>query len=118
MGAGRPPYEPTPEQRSQVEALTAFGITQEHIAAILGICVDTLAKYYRSELDLGVAKATARVASNLFKKATGDGKDSAVSAMFWLKTRAGWREVVRQEVEHSGEVGVVERKIVKANAAN
>ncbi len=37
-------------------------------------------------------KANSRVAENLYKKATGDGREAVVAAIFWLKTRAKWSE--------------------------
>ena len=84
------PHEPTDKTRGEVVALVSFGNTQEEIAGHLGICEDTLAKYYREELDNSVVRANAKVAAKLFRKAT-EGDD--LSAMiFWLKTRAKWRE--------------------------
>lgn len=84
------PHEPTDKTRAEVGALASFGNTQEEISGHLGICEDTLVKYYREELDNSVVRANAKVAAKLFKKAT-DGDD--LSAMiFWLKTRAKWRE--------------------------
>jgi hypothetical protein len=44
-------YTPTDKDRHAVEMMAAAGITQEGIARVLEICVDTLAKYYRTELD-------------------------------------------------------------------
>jgi hypothetical protein len=32
------------------------------------------------------------MAENLFDKALGDGSQSVTAAIFWLKTRGGWRE--------------------------
>ena len=81
---------PTDKNRAEVFALTSFGNTQEEIALHLTISVDTLVKYYRDELDNAVIRANAKVAAKLFRKAT-EGDD--LSAMiFWLKTRAKWRE--------------------------
>ena len=34
----------------------------------------------------------AKVAESLFRKATGDHRQSVTAAIFWLKTRAGWKE--------------------------
>jgi len=51
-----------------------------------------LRKHYREELDTGHIKATAKVAESLFRKATTDGAQSVTAAIFWLKTRGGWRE--------------------------
>jgi len=37
-------------------------------------------------------KANAKVAENLFRKATGDGREAVIAAIFWMKTRAQWKE--------------------------
>jgi hypothetical protein len=34
---------------------------------------------------------------NLFRRATGEGRESETAAIFWLKTRARWREVNTHE---------------------
>ena len=85
-------HEPTAAQRGQVEAMASYGETYENIAVMMEMSADSLVKYYPKELKKGRIKANALVAQSLFKKATGDGPQSAASAMFWLKTRAGWRE--------------------------
>ena len=51
------------------------------------------------ELDVGAVKATAKVAEFLFRKATTDGPQSVTAAIFWLKTRASWKETSVQEVK-------------------
>ena len=45
-------------------------------------------------------KANSAVAQSLFKKATGDGPQSVAAAIFWAKTRMGWKETVVNE--HGG----------------
>ena len=52
----------------------------------------TLRKHYRQELRYGHVKANAKVAENLFRKATGEGRESVIAAIFWMKTRAQWKE--------------------------
>lgn len=84
------PHVPTDKSRAEVAALTSFGNTQEEIAGYIGISVDTLAKHYRDELDNSVVRANAKVAAKLFRKAV-DG-DDIKAQIFWLKTRARWRE--------------------------
>lgn len=96
----RPAHQPDPTQRRQVEALAGYGIPEPEIAGLIGVDPKTLRKHYRAELDHGHTKANARVAENLFKKATGDGREAVIAAIFWLKARAGWREVQRHE--HAG----------------
>jgi DNA-binding XRE family transcriptional regulator len=81
---------PTDKSRAEVAALTSFGNTQEEVASYIDISVDTLAKYYRDELDNSVVRANAKVAAKLFRKAV-DG-DDIKAQIFWLKTRAKWRE--------------------------
>jgi len=59
-----------------------------------------LRKHYREELDLGETKANAQVAGFLFNAA----KNGNVTAqIFWLKTRAKWRETP-VELKHSGSI--------------
>ncbi|MEX0853890.1 MAG: ParB N-terminal domain-containing protein [Bauldia sp.] len=79
-------------QRRQVEAMAGYGIPEVDIACVLEIDPKTLRRHYRKELAKGHIKATAKVAENLFRKATGEGRESVIAAIFWLKTRAGWKE--------------------------
>lgn len=86
---GRPPHEPTPEARERVRELTGLGATQPFIAARLNISEDTLQRHYRAELDQGVEDLNSQVAGSLFSNA----KSGNVAAqIFWLKTRARWKE--------------------------
>jgi hypothetical protein len=89
---GRRTHKPDPFHRRQVEAMAAFGIPELNIARVVAIDPKTLRKHYRDELDTGQTKATAKVAESLFRKATTDGPQSVTAAIFWLKTRGGWRE--------------------------
>jgi hypothetical protein len=89
---GRPPHEPTPMSRRNVEALAGYGVPEADIAGVVGIDPKTLRKHYRQELRYGHVKANAKVAENLFRKATGDGRESVIAAIFWMKTRAQWKE--------------------------
>jgi hypothetical protein len=88
---GRPPHKPTDATRQTVSLHATVGTRQEVIAEILGISVDSLQRHYRSELDTSREKANASVGGALFKKAmSGD----TASMIFWMKTRARWRETV------------------------
>ena len=94
------PFAATAEQRNQVEVLAGFGLPQHQIAVLLGCDPKTLRKYFETELSVGDAKATAKVAQTLFNKAvSGD----TASLIFWMKARAGWRE--KHHVELSGRDG-------------
>jgi hypothetical protein len=75
--------------RKRVRELAGVGVPQDDIARIIGCSPKTLRKRLRDELDLGVAEANATIAGSLFAKA----KEGYVPAqIFWMKTRAGWRE--------------------------
>ncbi len=92
-------FTPTLEQRKKVEQLHAFGLTTFQIAAVLEVSEVTIRRHFKKELEQGTAKATALVAQNLFRTATeGRGMTALTAQMFWLKTRARWREVDRLEV--------------------
>ena len=96
---GRPSHEPTSMSRRNVEALAGYGVPEVDIAGVVGIDPKTLRRHYGSELKFGHVKANAKVAENLFRKATGDGRESVIAAIFWLKTRARWKETTVQESE-------------------
>jgi len=86
---GRKQHAPTDAQRRLVQLHASVGTPQDMIARLLEIDPKTLRLHYRDELDLSMANANATIAGKLFNKAQ-DG-DTA-SMIFWLKTRAGWRE--------------------------
>lgn len=99
-GVGRPAHQPTDQNRLQVKTLAAVGIRHEDIAAKLGISADTLTKYYRQELDDGRVDANAVVAKSLYEQAKAG---NTAAMIFWLKTRAGWKETMVNE--HTGADG-------------
>lgn len=98
---GRPPYVPTEEQRKMVEAMASVGIQQTEIALVVGIDGKTLRAHFRDELDTAMVKANAKVAANLFKQATKDDPKAVTAAIFWAKTRMGWKEPVTHELSGS-----------------
>ena len=120
----RPQFQPTDEDRALVEQLAAFGIPVESMTLFVKtkegkpISERTLRKHFVKELDQGELKANVKVAQTLFKKAiSGD----TTSMIFWLKTRARWKESP-QRVELTGKDGgpveqkttVVDEKQIKA----
>lgn len=117
-------HEPTDKTRSEVSALASFGVPQEDIAAYIGISKPTLAKHYPEELAFSSIKANATVGKFLFSLASGQAikqgatyGDCKTAAMFWAKTRMGWRET--NQIDHTSSDGsmtpqTVERVIVKA----
>lgn len=89
---GRPEVEVDAKTRAMVESMAGFGVPERDIARTVGIDAKTLRKHYRDELDLGIVRANNQVAQSLFKKATGKDPGAVTAAIFWLKTRAQWRE--------------------------
>jgi hypothetical protein len=73
------------------------------VARVLGIDPKTLRKHYREELDTGSIKANSRIAESLYKKAVGEGPQSVAACIFWLKTRAHWKETTVNEVSISSD---------------
>jgi hypothetical protein len=80
--------------RERVRYLAGVGVSQDDIARIIGCDPKTLRKRLRDELDRGVAEANATVCGYLFAAAKA-GNISAI--IFWLKTRAHWRERPAEE---------------------
>lgn len=92
-------HQPTDKSRQQVEMLSAYGLKQDAIAAIIGVSDVTLRKYYDTELKLGLSKVTAQVANALVKKALGDTPQAVNAAKFFLQSQAGWAERTSVEVK-------------------
>ena len=92
---GRPPHKPTQADRDTAKRLSALGVPHEDIATRLKISADTLVKYYQEELDEGRIDANDAIAGTLFSQAK---KGNTAAAIFWLKTRARWKETQVNEV--------------------
>jgi hypothetical protein len=106
----KPPHAPTTESRAQVTALCSYGVPHHEISAFIGIDPKTLRKHYRGELDTAQIKANANVAKFLYSAASGKAMESGAdhadcirAAMFWAKTRMGWRET--SQVDHTSSDG-------------
>jgi len=109
QGRGRPPHLPSADTRNKVYTLSTVGTRHEDIASVLNISHDTLVKYYKEELDKGRIEANASVAETLFKQA----KEGNTTAMiFWLKSRAKWKESTQHEISGNPDGTPVEVKIV------
>jgi hypothetical protein len=106
---GRPPHLANETTRNKVFMLSTVGTRHEDIATVLGISADTLTKYYHDELAKGRIEANASVAETLFKQA----KEGNTTAMiFWLKSRAKWKETSQHEISGNPDGTPVEVKIV------
>ena len=75
--------------REKARYLAGLGVPQDDIANIVGCAPKTLRKRFRDELDRGAAEANATIAGSLFLAAKAG---NIAAQIFWLKTRARWRE--------------------------
>lgn len=114
----------TDVQKREVELMAGYGIPQEDIARALGVSAPTLRRECKEQLAIGAIKANAKVARYLFVGIVGDpddpdGKRGAIAdekarvtaAIFWLKTRAHWKETSVHE--HTGIVELEEVTTVR-----
>jgi hypothetical protein len=95
----RKPFTVNQTVREKVRHLAGVGVRQDDIARIIGCAPKTLRKRCRDDLDRGVAEANAIVSGSLFAAAKGG---NVVAQIFWLKTRARWRESAVQGDTASG----------------
>lgn len=109
----RPFITLSPEQLREVETLAAL-LSQDQIADYFGICRNTFRAIRTREPEVdaqykrGKAKAIAHVANGLLQKArAGD----TTSAIFYLKTQAGWRETMAPEVQEHQDTGRARDKL-------
>ena len=106
----KPLHQPTDKTRAEIIALRSYGVPIKEVAAYIGIDDKTLYKYYREELENSATKANANVGKFLYQAASGQAlatgathSDCVRAAMFWAKTRMGWKETITQE--HTGKDG-------------
>lgn len=93
-------FEPTAEQRKLVMLMAANGATQEQMRSNIinprtgkPIWHEHFPLVFRDEIENALPQLNAMVAGNLYAIATSKThKSAATAAIFWLKTRAGWRE--------------------------
>jgi len=139
------PTKLTPERAVKIHFLARRGCTDKQIAEILDVTEKTICNWKKTSsffqsLKVAKAEADALVEISLFERATGyshpetkvfqhEGQiiteetvkhypPDAVACIFWLKNRRPleWRE--KREVEHSGEISIVQLMRVAAAARN
>ena len=103
----KPLHQPTDKTRAEIVALRSYGVPIKEVAAYIGIDDKTIYKYYREELENSAIKANANVGKFLYQAASGQAlttgatySDCVRAAMFWAKTRMGWKETNVQEEEN------------------
>ena len=120
----KPLHQPTEKTRAEIIALRSYGVPIKEVAAYIGIDDKTLYKYYKDELDNSAIKANANVGKFLYQAASGQAlttgasySDCVRAAMFWAKTRMGWKETNVQEVKMADEpIAKVQIEVISANA--
>jgi hypothetical protein len=93
-------HQVTEESRKTVENAAGIGMPHEMIAVLIGVkSVKTLKKRYRSQLEMGKAKACFTIAGVAYTEAK-KGVPSMVK--WWTATQMGWRETVSHELAGPG----------------
>jgi hypothetical protein len=92
-------YTATDQGKAAVTMGMLCGMTQEQIAAVMGIAPKTLRLHYRHELDTGKNGLIMKVAGNMAAIAINPQHPKCLTAgIFILKCQGGWREqTVEQE---------------------
>jgi hypothetical protein len=95
--------------REKVRYFAGLGVRQDDIAKIIGCAPKTLRKRFPDELDRGVAEANATISGYLFAAAKAG---SIPAIIFWLKTRAHWREAAAPDEPISRATGDPNAEVV------
>jgi transcriptional regulator with XRE-family HTH domain len=82
-------HVPTRAGRRLIKRMVSAGLSQVSIAQVLEISQDTLTKYYRKELDSGLAESIALAERSLYRRGL---RGDTTALIFWLKARAQWRD--------------------------
>ena len=129
---GRPKFEVTEEVLARTERAMAQGLTKEQCAGILGISVSTFMLHqaenseFSDAIKRGEASGIEQVTNALFENATVD--RNVPSIIFYLKNRAGWKDVKDMNVKDekiitldltrigTDELAAIEHAFIKSNA--
>ena len=91
----RPSFRATPEQRKLIKSLAGMAFRQDQMCQLVGLrSPKTLRKYFRAELDYGLAEACAAVACTAYEMAS-SGRYPQMT-IFWDKCQ---RQLGREECE-------------------
>lgn len=98
-----PAYNPTDEQRKQVEQMAAAQVAQKRIARILGISHTTLRKHFMEQLDNGRAVVVAEAVGKLREGVLAGNPACIIYTLRCLGDRDTWSQ--RQNVVHQNPDG-------------
>ena len=110
-------YQPSQQDRSLVETLAGYGVPPEEICRLIvnpangkALTPRALLRHFGEEIARGLAAANAKVAESLYRLAVGQAKvvvdgevlqeerePKVTAAVFWAKTRMGWKEISAQD---------------------
>ena len=112
---GRPRFEPTDDERKNVEMMAGFGVPHEQIASTIrgGIDAETLKKRFKQELIEGKAKASAQVGRSLFMQAI---EGNVTAQIWWSKAQMRWtgeQKIDLTSSDKSMTPQIIERVIVR-----
>ncbi len=93
----------TPQQIEMMQTMARNGVAFEQVAQVMGCNPQTLINRFGALLRDAVVHANSEVASALFSQAQ---LGNTPAAIFWLKSRAGWKETVTA-LDLSGSTGVL-----------
>ena len=110
---GRPAFEPTAEQRKNVETLAGLGMPQEQICLLVEdphtgkpISDDALRRLFPLELERGPARFYGMIGQSLAARALNLKHPQGAMCAIWLsKARMGWKD--KSVVEFEGRAGVL-----------
>lgn len=76
---GNVAYERSEETARQIETMAGLGISQEDMATILSISVDTIGRHYREEADKGLARAKVTLLNRAHRMAMMEGLPQGIT---------------------------------------
>ena len=95
---GRPKHSVTDQNKSLVKFAKIAGVTNNQLCELLNISsVNTLKKYYKTELELSEGVLNAQIAGKLYQEAM-SGNTSCL--IFWAKSRMGWSDKGAQPTDN------------------
>lgn len=86
---GQKKWEPSADDIKRMESMAGVGISQEQIAKVYGVSVDTLQDRFGELIANARTKAVASIGGALYRKAMAG---NVTAMIFYLKTQGGWRE--------------------------
>ena len=100
---GRPAHQRDERIAGEVREMAGMGLSLHDIARVLSISDGVIKKLYQEDMKIGIAVANRTVANSLFRAATAD-RPNVTACIFWLKSRAGWRDTPDDEKEEDAPV--------------